>query len=134
MPSQPAGRMRWPLVPMIGTLACAPEWEVHSTTAGQGPFGGNLDVGDYQAGAVVYLTSYEPDFEALKRAPTKIVLAVGEEEAGSLAHRGGVAAAERLGTQAVLFPGGHSGFMGGEYGQPPGKPAEFAAKLREVLG
>jgi acetamidase/formamidase len=53
-----AGRMRWPLVPMIGTLACAPEWEVHSTTAGQGPFGGNLDVGDYQAGATVYLTSY----------------------------------------------------------------------------
>jgi acetamidase/formamidase len=53
-----AGRMRWPLVPMIGTLACAPEWEVHSPTAGQGPFGGNLDVGDYQAGATVHLTSY----------------------------------------------------------------------------
>jgi acetamidase/formamidase len=53
-----AGRMSWPLVPMIGTLACAPEWEVHSTTAGQGPFGGNLDVGDYQTGATVYLTSY----------------------------------------------------------------------------
>ena len=35
-----------------------PEWEVHSTTAGQGPFGGNLDVGDYQAGAAVFLTSY----------------------------------------------------------------------------
>ena len=52
------GRLRWPLVPMIGTLACAPEWEVHSTTAGQGPFGGNLDVGDYQAGAAVFLTSY----------------------------------------------------------------------------
>jgi len=52
------GRLRWPLVPMIGTLACAPEWEMHSTTAGQGAFGGNLDVGDYQAGAAVYLTSY----------------------------------------------------------------------------
>ena len=83
---------------------------------------------------VRHLTSFEPDFEALKRAPTKIVLAVGEDETGSLAHRGGEAAAERLGTPAVSFPGGHGGFMGGEYGQPPGKPAEFAAKLREVLG
>jgi len=54
------GRLRWPLSPMIGTLACAPEWEVHSTTAGQGPFGGNLDVVDYGVGATVYLTSYHP--------------------------------------------------------------------------
>jgi pimeloyl-ACP methyl ester carboxylesterase len=82
---------------------------------------------------VVYLTSYEPDFEAIERAPTRIVIAAGEDEPGSLAHRGGDAAAKRLGTEAMLFPGGHSGFMGGEYGQPPGKPAEFAAKLREVL-
>lgn len=83
---------------------------------------------------VVYLTSFEPDFEALKRAPTRIVLAVGEESNGNLAQRGGEAAAERLGSEAVRFPGDHGGFMGGEYGQPPGKPAEFAAKLREVLG
>jgi hypothetical protein len=33
----------------------------------------------------------------------------------------------------TVFPGGHGGFMGGEYGQEPGKPVEFAAKLREVL-
>jgi acetamidase/formamidase len=52
------GRLRWPLSPMIGTLACAPEWEVHSTTGGQGAFGGNLDVVDYGVGATVYLTSY----------------------------------------------------------------------------
>ena len=82
---------------------------------------------------VRYLTSYEPDFEALKRAPTRIVMAVGEEPSRSLAQRGGEAAAERLGQRAVAFPGDHGGFMGGEYGQPPGKPVEFAAKLREVL-
>jgi pimeloyl-ACP methyl ester carboxylesterase len=82
---------------------------------------------------VVHLTSFEPDFEALKRAPTRIVLAVGEDSNGNLAQRGGEAAAERLGGEAVRFPGDHGGFMGGEYGQPPGKPAEFAAKLREVL-
>jgi pimeloyl-ACP methyl ester carboxylesterase len=82
---------------------------------------------------VVHLTSFEPDFEALRRAPTRIVLAVGEGSNGNLALRGGEAAAERLGSEAVRFPGDHGGFMGGEYGQPPGKPAEFAAKLREVL-
>ncbi len=79
-----------------------------------------------------WLTTYEPDFEALKGAPTRIVFAAGEE-AGTLAARGAYAAAERLGTTVVTFPGDHGGFMGGEYGQQPGKPVEFAAKLREVL-
>ncbi len=79
-----------------------------------------------------WLTTFEPDFDALERAPTRIVLAAGEE-AGTLANRGAYAAAERLGTTVEVFPGGHGGFMGGEYGQEPGKPAEFAAKLREVL-
>ena len=37
------------------------------------------------------------------------------------------------GREAVVFPSGHGGFLGGEYGQS-GKPDEFAAKLREVLG
>ena len=82
---------------------------------------------------VAYLTSFEPDFEAIRRAPTRVVLAVGEDSNGNLAQRGGEAAAERLGSEAVRFPGDHGGFMGGEYGQPPGKPVEFAAKLREVL-
>ena len=82
---------------------------------------------------VVYLTSFEPDFEAIKRAPTRIVMAIGEDSNGNLAQRGGEAAAERLGTEAVKFPGDHGGFMGGEYGQPPGKPEAFAKKLREVL-
>ncbi|HET9852330.1 MAG TPA: alpha/beta hydrolase [Candidatus Limnocylindrales bacterium] len=80
-----------------------------------------------------YLVTYEPDFEALKRAPTRIVMAIGEDSNGNLAQRGGEAAAERLGSEVVRFPGDHGGFMGGEYGQPPGKPVEFAAKLREVL-
>jgi pimeloyl-ACP methyl ester carboxylesterase len=82
----------------------------------------------------VYLTSFEPDFEALRRAPTRIVLAVGEASNGNLAQRGGEAVAERLGQEAIKFPGDHGGFMGGEYGQPPGEPEAFAAKLREVLG
>jgi hypothetical protein len=32
----------------------------------------------------------------------------------------------------VAFPSNHGGFLGDEYGMP-GKPEEFAAKLREVL-
>jgi pimeloyl-ACP methyl ester carboxylesterase len=84
--------------------------------------------------SVRWLTSYEPDFEAIKAAPTRLVVAVGDGSHGELAQRGGEAVAERLGQTPVRFPGGHNGFMGGEYGQPPGEPDAFAAKLREVLG
>lgn len=77
-------------------------------------------------------TSYEPDFEALRSAATRIVLAAGTESEGTLAHRGAVAAAERLGTKPASFPGGHAAFLGGEHGQT-GQPDAFAAKLREVL-
>jgi pimeloyl-ACP methyl ester carboxylesterase len=78
-------------------------------------------------------THYELDFEALRKASTRIVLARGEESTGIMAGRGAKGVAERLGTELVIFPGGHNGFMGGEYGQPPGEPEAFAAKLREVL-
>jgi pimeloyl-ACP methyl ester carboxylesterase len=77
-------------------------------------------------------TGYEPDTEALRAASTRIVLAAGTESAGQLANRGAYAVAERLGTTPVLFPGGHGGFLGGEYGQT-GEPDAFAARLREVL-
>ncbi len=81
---------------------------------------------------IISSTHYEPSFEALSAAPTRIVIGVGEESEGQLAHRGGLAAAERLGIAPVRFPGDHGGFLGGEYGQA-GRPEEFAAKLREVL-
>jgi pimeloyl-ACP methyl ester carboxylesterase len=77
-------------------------------------------------------THYEPDFDALRSASTAIVLAAGEESEGQLPRRGALAVAERLGAKPVIFPGGHGGFLGGEYGQT-GEPDAFAAKLREVL-
>jgi pimeloyl-ACP methyl ester carboxylesterase len=83
---------------------------------------------------MIHTSHYEPDFDALRAASTRIVLAAGVESEGILASRGAFAVAERLGTEVVLFPGGHNGFMGGEYGQQPGEPEAFGAKLREVLG
>ncbi len=78
-------------------------------------------------------TTYEPDFDALRSASTRIVIAAGVESEGILPSRCASVVAERLGTEVVIFPSGHGGFMGGEYGQPPGEPEAFAAKLREVL-
>ena len=81
---------------------------------------------------LVTCTHYEPDFDALRSASTRIVLAAGEESEGQMANRGAFAVAERLGTKPVIFPSNHGGFLGGEYGQT-GEPDAFAAKLREVL-
>jgi len=81
---------------------------------------------------IVTCTHYEPDFDALRAASTRIVLAAGVDGEGTMAARGAHAVAARLGTEAVGFPGDHGGFLGGEYGQQ-GKPDEFAARLREVL-
>jgi pimeloyl-ACP methyl ester carboxylesterase len=68
---------------------------------------------------------YEPDFGALKAGSSRIVPAVGDESRGELAHEGGLALADRLGTEAVVFPGAHGGFES--------HAAEFAARLRKVL-
>jgi pimeloyl-ACP methyl ester carboxylesterase len=81
---------------------------------------------------MISCTHYQPDFDALRAASTRIVLAAGAESDGEMAHRGAEAIAERLGTTSVAFPSGHGGFLGGEYGQR-GEPDAFAAILREVL-
>ena len=81
---------------------------------------------------IIGTTHYEPDFDALKSASTRIVCAAGAESEGEMANRGGHAVAARLGQQPVIFPSHHGGFLGGEYGWA-GEPDAFAAKLREVL-
>jgi hypothetical protein len=81
---------------------------------------------------MISINTYEPDFDALGSASTRIVLAAGEESGDQLASRGAFAVAERIGTKPVMFPSHHAGFLGGEYGQA-GAPDAFAAKLREVL-
>jgi pimeloyl-ACP methyl ester carboxylesterase len=81
---------------------------------------------------LVSCTHHHHDFEALIKAPTRIVIGVGAESSNALAGRAGMAVAERLGSTPVIFPSHHGGFLGGEYGQT-GDPESFAAKLREVL-
>jgi pimeloyl-ACP methyl ester carboxylesterase len=76
--------------------------------------------------------AYRHDFDALRAASTCVVVGVGEESAATVTGRAAAAVAERLGVPPVPFPGGHAGFLGGEYGQT-GKPDAFAATLREVL-
>ncbi len=78
------------------------------------------------------VTSYRPDFDALRAAPTRIVIAVGEESLGTFTGRAAAAAAERLGQQAAVFPSHHGGFVGGESGYA-GQPEAFARRLRDVL-
>lgn len=77
-------------------------------------------------------THHRHDFDALRAASSRVVVAVGEASSRTVAGRAAVAVAERLRTAAVTFPGGHDGFLGGEYGQT-GDPDAFAATLRTVL-
>ncbi|MEV0522411.1 alpha/beta hydrolase [Streptomyces sp. NPDC050439] len=72
------------------------------------------------------------DVGALAAAPTRIVLAVGEESEGVFTWRTAEAAAALLGQRPVVFPSHHGGFTDASSGYP-GKPDEFALRLREVL-
>ena len=92
--------------------------------------GARNDVMLYQN--IINTTHYQPDFDALRAAPTRIIPAAGEESQGEMANRGAYAVAKELGAEPVVFPSHHGGFLGGEYGWG-GQPEAFAAKLREVL-
>ena len=78
------------------------------------------------------ITKYRPDFEALAATPTRLVIAVGEESAGTVTDRTSRALAERFGREPAVFPSHHGGFVGGEDGFA-GQPEAFARRLREVL-
>lgn len=78
------------------------------------------------------VSSYRPDVDALLAAPTRIVVAVGEETGDTFTGRTSVATAKLLGQAATVFPSHHGGFLGDEFGYA-GQPEAFARKLREVL-
>ena len=72
-----------------------------------------------------------PDVPRWAAAPTRVVIAVGEESL-VVTGRAAAATAGLLGQQATVFPSHHGGFLGGEFGYA-GQPEAFAARLREVL-
>ncbi|MEU3071062.1 alpha/beta hydrolase [Streptomyces sp. NPDC006906] len=78
------------------------------------------------------VSDYRPDVDAVVTAPTRVVIAVGEESRAVQTGRTSDATAELLGQRATVFPSHHGGFLDGEFGCP-GKPDEFAARLRDVL-
>ena len=78
------------------------------------------------------VSSYRPDFDALAAAPTRIVIGLGEESAGTITDRTSQATAARLGQRPAAFPSHHGGFTGGE-GPYAGQPEAFAQRLRQVL-
>ncbi|MFF2701009.1 alpha/beta fold hydrolase [Streptomyces cyaneofuscatus] len=78
------------------------------------------------------ISGYQPDADAITAAPTRVVIAVGEESEAVLTGRTSAATAELLGQPVTVFPSHHGGFLDGEFGYP-GKPDEFARRLREVL-
>jgi pimeloyl-ACP methyl ester carboxylesterase len=78
------------------------------------------------------ISSYRLDVDALAGAPTRVVIAVGEESEGTFTGRSAAATAQLLNQQASVFPSHHGGFLSGEHGYA-GKPEAFARKLRDVL-
>lgn len=68
---------------------------------------------------------YLPDIEALTRNGCPVVIGVGTASRGQAPHQAALAVAERLGLEAVEFPGDHQGFTA--------QPAEFAATVVRLL-
>jgi pimeloyl-ACP methyl ester carboxylesterase len=69
---------------------------------------------------------WQPDLDALRAAPTHLVIGIGDTSAGQLCDRTSRALAAELKIEPTPFPGGHGGFME--------NPARFAGRLREVIG
>jgi pimeloyl-ACP methyl ester carboxylesterase len=83
----------------------------------------NLDF--FFAHYLLLITGFEPDIAKLQSAPTNVLVGVGEDSVGQETYETSVALAERLGTEAVTFPGDHVGMAT--------QPEAFAARLDTVL-
>jgi pimeloyl-ACP methyl ester carboxylesterase len=83
----------------------------------------NLDF--FFAHYLLPVTSYMPDIATLHGASSKVLVGVGEASVGQETYDTALALAERLGTEAVVFPGDHIGMAT--------HPEEFAETLDDVL-
>ncbi|MFC9582260.1 alpha/beta fold hydrolase [Streptomyces yangpuensis] len=70
--------------------------------------------------------SYTPDVNRLEALSDRLVLACGKDSRGELPYRAAAFLAERLGTELLHFPGGHTGLTT--------HPTEFGELLRETCG
>lgn len=69
--------------------------------------------------------SYAPDIHRLEALSDRLVLACGQDSRGELPYRPAALLTERLGTELLHFPGGHTGLTT--------HPAEFGELLRKAL-
>jgi len=83
----------------------------------------NLDF--FFAHYLLPITSYVPDISALQGASSKVLVGVGEASVGQETYDTALALADRLGTEAVVFPGDHIGMAT--------HPEAFAETLDEVF-
>ena len=60
--------------------------------------------------ACMPLSLYRPDIDMLRAGKPRIVVAIGEQSAGQPIASMGMALAEKLGPEPVMFPGDHMGF------------------------
>lgn len=70
-------------------------------------------------------TGWVPDPPLLRSVPTRVIVGIGDGSTGQFCDRTSRELAAALGIEPVLFPGDHTGFVGG--------PIAFAARLQEVL-
>ncbi|MBA3450498.1 MAG: alpha/beta hydrolase [Chloroflexia bacterium] len=83
----------------------------------------NLDF--FFAHYLMPITTYMPDIAALQGASSRVVVGVGAASVGQETYDTALALAERLGTEAVTFPGDHVGMNT--------HPQEFTDTLHEVF-
>jgi pimeloyl-ACP methyl ester carboxylesterase len=69
--------------------------------------------------------AWTPDFEALRAAPVRTLIAAGAASGDQSARRAAEVVAERLGTELVEFPGHHGGIMT--------EPDAYATQLDRLL-
>lgn len=70
---------------------------------------GNMEY--FLAHGLMPLSLYRPDVDALRAGEPRVVVGIGEQSVGQITYRTGVALAEKLGIEPVLFPGDHLGYV-----------------------
>jgi pimeloyl-ACP methyl ester carboxylesterase len=71
----------------------------------------NENLAYFFAHGLMPLSLYHPEVETLLAGQPRVLVGVGEQSVGQITYRTGVALAEKLRTQPILFPGDHLGYV-----------------------